>query len=197
MENSAHTAEHLARLAQRRDALRVELAVLFPAPAPFVWEVGCGHGHFLTAYAQAHPQQLCIGVDITVERIARALRKRNRTRLSQLHFLRAEANLFLEALPAGAVFTAIYVLFPDPWPKRRHHKHRLMQPEFLSAIAGRAGKGARLYFRTDHEPYFRAVEASVRQHPQWELKEESWPFEMRTVFQERAPNYHSLIAARV
>ena len=197
MKNPARTADHLARLSQRGDDLRSELARLLPAPASFVWEVGCGHGHFLTAFAQAHPGQLCIGIDVILERIERARRKRNRAHLEHLHFVRAEARLFLESLPAGAAFKAVYVLFPDPWPKRRHHKHRLMQADFLGLVADRAGEGARLYFRTDHEPYFREVEAAVRQHPRWEVVEENWPFEMQTVFQERAQSFRSLVAARV
>lgn len=197
MENAARTADHLARLSQRGDDLRVKLAELLPGSAPFVWEVGSGHGHFLTAFAQAHPEELFIGIDVILERIERANRKRNRARLDRLHFVRAEARLFLESLPVAATFKAIYVLFPDPWPKRRHHKHRLMQPDFLSLVAGRAGEGARLYFRTDHEPYFQDVEAAVRQHAQWKIVEESWPFEMRTVFQERAESYRSLVAVRV
>ncbi len=188
--------EHLQQIAQRREALRAALAEMIPPQSEFIWEVGCGHGHFLAAYAQAHPQQLCIGIDVILERIERANRKRDRARLPRLHFLRAEAHLFLEALPPDAKFTAVYMLFPDPWPKRRHHKHRLMQFEFLNAIAKRAGEGARLYFRTDHPAYFCEVEALVRAHGAWRLVEEPWLFEVPTVFQERVASYRSLVAAR-
>jgi len=99
-------------------------------------------------------------------------------------------------LPAGTELAAIYVLFPDPWPKARHHKHRLLQPEFLGAIARRAGLGTRLYFRTDHEPYFVDTAAALRSHPDWQLVDEPWPFEERTVFQARAPSFRSLVATR-
>jgi tRNA (guanine-N7-)-methyltransferase len=196
VDNATRTAEHLARMAERRAALEQVLAGIFPAPARLVWEVGSGHGHFLTAYAQAHPGELCVGVDVILERIGRATRKRDRAQLGNLHFIRAEAKMFLEALPPGAELAAVYVLFPDPWPKLRHHKHRLMQADFLGAAAGRAGQGTRLYFRTDHEPYFSDAEEALRAHEAWQLVDEPWPFEERTVFQARAPSFQSLVAVR-
>lgn len=161
-----------------------------------VWEVGCGHGHFLTAYAKLHPEDFCVGVDIIRDRIERAGRKARRARLPHLHFLIAEANDFLAVLPVGVEFSSVYVLFPDPWPKRRHHKNRLMQPAFLDSLAQRAGQGTRLYFRTDFEPYFAEVAKIVNEHPRWKRLEEPWPFEAETVFQARAPTHFSLIAGK-
>ncbi len=188
---------HRLELAARCEALRGELARIVPAGAQLVWEVGCGHGHFLTAYAAAHPGELCVGVDQELDRIRRAVRKQERARLPNLHFVRAEARLFFEALPADATLAAIFVLFPDPWPKRRHHKHRLLQEIFLGDVAGRAGPGTPLYFRTDHAEYFSAVEAMLRTHADWRLVPgEPWPFERETVFQQRAAGHFSLVARR-
>jgi tRNA (guanine-N7-)-methyltransferase len=188
---------HLARLAARRDALSAELARWLPAGARFVWEIGCGHGHFLTAYAAAHRDELCVGVDTELDRIRRAIRKQERAQLPNLHFLRTEARLFLETLPADATLAAVFILFPDPWPKRRHHKHRLLQEEFFSALAVRAGQGTPFYFRTDHAEYFLEVETLLRAHPDWRLApDEPWPFEEATVFQQKAPAHHSLVALR-
>jgi tRNA (guanine-N7-)-methyltransferase len=158
--------------------------------------VGCGHGHFLAAYAAAHRDRCCIGVDIASDRIARAERKRSRARLANLHFLQAEAGAFLAALPGHAILSEIFVLFPDPWPKRRHRKHRVLQPGFLAAVAARAGQGARLYFRTDDEAYFSSVDEVIKSLPEWRLTREPWPFEVATVFQSRAPSHSSLTAVR-
>lgn len=197
MDNPARTAEHRERLAQRRETLQAAFErILPPGRTAFVWEAGCGHGHFLTAYAQAHPERICVGVDLVWERIARANRKRDRAQLANLHFLQAEARMFLEELPDRATLSAVYVLFSDPWPKQRHHKHRLLQPDFLTAVAARAEEGARLYFRTDYEPYFLEAEATVRAHEAWRLSDEAWPFETITVFQQRASSHRSLIAIR-
>src|SRR5262245_42435766 len=111
---SQRTLTHLAEMDGRRRTLRAELAQIFTEPRTFVWELGCGHGHFLAAYAQANPHVLCIGIDIVGERIRRALRKRDRAQLKNLFFLHAEAYLFLETLPESARFSDLFVLFPDP-----------------------------------------------------------------------------------
>lgn len=184
-------------IAQRRTALRAELAAMLPTPDPIVWEVGCGHGHFLERYAAEFPSRVCVGVDLSSERIARALRKAQRGRLSNCHFIRAEALEFLHALPPLVTFREIWVLFPDPWPKKRHHKNRVLQPEFFEAIASRAGEGTRLYFRTDHGEYFQAVTEALTGLQTWQPAPAApWPLEHQTVFQARAASYHSLVAVR-
>jgi len=196
MDNPIRTAEHISRVSQRRKNLQEQVASLLPPTACFVCEFGCGHGHFLAAYAAAYPERLCLGLDISRERIARANRKRERAKLTNLHFVHADAGDFLDALPAGTTCSEIYMLFPDPWPKRRHEKNRLMQPEFLQAVTRRAGEGARLYFRTDYEPYFRDAESLLCRHPGWQMVAGPWPFEQVTVFQSRAASHFSLAARR-
>ena len=196
MENAARTEAHLARIRDRDTSLRAVCAALLPAPGTFVWEMGCGHGHFLTAYAAAHPGRCCIGVDIASDRIGRAERKRGRAKLANLRFLQADAAAFLAALPAHARLSEIYVLFPDPWPKRRHQKNRVLKPAFLADVAARAGEGARLYFRTDDQSYFSYVEEVINKSREWELTDDPWPLEVATVFQSRASSHRSLNAAR-
>ena len=181
---------------ERRRVLREALQGILTTDRPLVWELGCGHGHFLTAYAQTHPERVCVGIDIVSERIERALRKRDRAKLANLHFIRAEARLFLEELPPRARFEDIFVLFPDPWPKLRHHKHRIMQPDFLTAAAARATATAHLCFRTDFTPYFNEAAAVVRAHRDWTVVGEPWPYEHETVFQSRVKAFHSLVARR-
>jgi tRNA (guanine-N7-)-methyltransferase len=184
-------------VAERRDRLRLQLKQLVPPQSAFVWEVGSGHGHFLSAYAGADPGKLCIGIDISSDRVARAKRKGDRAHLGNLHFFLAGDDDFLAALPEGAHFSEVYLLFPDPWPKRRHHKNRVMKPEFLAAVAARAVKGASLYFRTDHEGYFGEAVAIVRADPLWrESAGAALPFEEPTVFEKRAERHFTLVARR-
>ena len=109
---------------ERREALREVLGRILGPESRFVWEIGSGHGHFLAAYARTHPGKVCVGIDIASDRVARADRKRERALLGNLHFIRADAEDFLASMPDGARFTAVFILFPDPWPKRRHHKNR-------------------------------------------------------------------------
>ncbi|WP_404424607.1 tRNA (guanosine(46)-N7)-methyltransferase TrmB [Nibricoccus sp. IMCC34717] len=197
MLNPARTAEYLQRRDARCLALREDLAKRLGGAGECTLEIGCGHGHFLTAYAEAHPDELCVGIDIILDRIERAERKRTRAGLEQLQIIRAEALEFLDALPEGVRWDRIFILFPDPWPKRRHHKNRLLQPDFLTRLAATAAPGAQLCFRTDHEGYFADALATVRDHPLWRLAPDAaWPFERPTVFQERAAAYQSWIACR-
>lgn len=189
--------EFIAHVTQRRSALREELAVQVPAGTSLVLEIGCGHGHFLARYAADHPDRLCLGVDMINERISRARRKVARARLDNCHFIRAEARECIDSFASGVTFSEIWVLFPDPWPKKRHHKHRLLQPEFFEHLAGRAGAGTRLYFRTDHGEYFSQVAAFLPKLKTWQPEPSApWPLEPETVFQARAPSYQSLVAVR-
>jgi tRNA (guanine-N7-)-methyltransferase len=196
VDSPAFSREYRAVVAGRRREIHEKLEdILNPRPrAPFLLEIGSGHGHFLAAYASAHPEKLCIGIDIVSERVERAVRKRDRAALKNLHFLRAEARLFLQVLPADAQVSEVFILFPDPWPKLRHHKHRILQPEFLVALARHATHDCRLYFRTDHRAYFDSACGVVAVSGHWKLLDAPWPFEFETVFQSRAKHHQSFIA---
>src|SRR5690242_7712289 len=114
--------EFIEHVRQRRARLGEELAAIVPAKSSIVLEIGCGHGHFLARYAAENPAKLCVGVDVIGERIERATRKATRAGLANCHFLRGEAREVIESLPPGVTFAETWVLFPDPWPKKRHHK---------------------------------------------------------------------------
>lgn len=190
-----YTPRYTTLLEQRRADVRAQLDAIMPSgDATFVWEIGSGHGHFLNAYAAAHPDQLCLGIDIVGERVERAVKKRDRAKLANLHFIHAEARLFLETLPDDARISTVFLLFPDPWPKLRHNKHRILQPSFLRAVASHAEPECPLYFRTDFTPYFDAARDALEVDPHWKLTQDPWPFEFQTVFQQRAASYHSLVA---
>jgi tRNA (guanine-N7-)-methyltransferase len=193
----AFKPEFVEHVTQRRAALRAELAALVPPSTAIVLEIGCGHGHFLARYAAEFPARPCLGVDVINERIVRARKKAARAKLTHCHFVRAEARELIESLAPGITFADIWVLFPDPWPKKRHHKHRILQPEFFEFLAGRAGEGARLYFRTDYREYHESVAAIVPKLKTWQPDPAApWPLEHETVFQARAPSYQSLVAIR-
>jgi tRNA (guanine-N7-)-methyltransferase len=186
-----------ALLERRREVVAEKLqSILPPSASAFTWEVGCGHGHFLTAYATAHPDRLCIGVDIESARIERAEKKRIRAALPNLHFIHAEARLFLQALPSHGRIHEVFVLFPDPWPKSRHHKHRLLQPGFLETLALHTTPDARIFFRTDHREYFTEGVAAITRSIYWEKCDTPWPFEFETVFQSRASTHYSVVTRK-
>ena len=188
--------EFVHRVEARLEQLRTELPpVLPPPPAAITLEIGCGHGHFLTRFAEAHPERFCLGIDILSDRLERANKKRNRAGLTNVRFHKVEAVELLECLPAGISFEEVFLLFPDPWPKKRHHKNRLVRPEFLESLATRMVPGGRFYFRTDHTEYFAAGREVLEQQPRWRIDPAApWPFEEATVFQLKAPAYQSLVA---
>lgn len=179
---------------QRLADLRERFFPRLPAAdgAPLTLEIGCGHGHYLAAYAEARPGEFCVGIDLLADRIERAERKARRAKLANLAFVQAEASLFLSALaelPAAPKLARVFVLFSDPWPKRRHWKHRVVQSALLDTLAGLTAPGARFHFRTDHPDYFSYAAEIVQTHEKWRLAteaEEPWPFEHVSVFEERA-----------
>lgn len=181
-------------LEKRLAALRADFFPRLPSSGgkSLTIELGCGHGHYLTAYAGARPEEYCVGLDLLADRIARAERKAKRAKLDNLAFVQAEASLFLSALaavPERAPVRRIFVLFSDPWPKRRHWKHRVMQTELLDLLAGMTESGASVHFRTDHPDYFGYARDVVAAHGAWRLatpEEAPWPFEHLSVFEERA-----------
>ncbi|MEY4489184.1 MAG: hypothetical protein RIQ79_1692 [Verrucomicrobiota bacterium] len=184
-------------LDQRLSELKGDVFPRLQGHAHLTLEIGSGHGHFLTAYAEAHPDEFCVGVDLIADRLRRAERKSDRTGSGNILWVQAEAGLLVEAMPADCVLSRIFVLFPDPWPKRRHWKNRLIQTAFLDALAAKSRPGAQLFFRTDHTEYFSYARDVILAHPLWRVDEEvKWPFELVTVFQQRADQYQSLIAIR-
>ena len=194
--NSLRRNAHAEVIANRRGALSLEIQAVLRGTTSLICEIGSGHGHYLTAFAARNPDKMCVGVDIVDDRVSRANRKRDRAGLTNLHFFHADARLFLETLPAEMTLHSVFVLFPDPWPKKRHHKNRILRPEFLDLIAARAVPDARLYFRTDHQLYFDFAKANVAHHARWQLTNCEWPFEHVTVFQSRAAHYFSFCAER-
>ena len=119
--------------------------------------MGCGKGRFLTGRAAAHPETDFLGIERMLGRVHSFDEKCRRLKLANAHVLRLEAlYTFWYLLPSHGV-NRVYVFFPDPWPKRKHHSHRLFGPLFLKALWKRLTVGGRIEFATDHEEYFRFV----------------------------------------
>jgi len=132
---------------------------LFPSPQPPEVELGCGDASFLVQLAQRHPDHNFIGVERLLGRIRKLDRKGRRHGLSNLRGIRLEAAYFLEyLLPPGSVHT-LHVYFPDPWPKVRHHHHRLVNDRFPSLAHAALVPGGCVYLRTDDPPYFEQMQA--------------------------------------
>ncbi len=159
------------------------------------FEIGAGKGHYLSAYGAAFPNELCVGIDIISSRVRDGEKKNERRGNTNVHFIKAMCSEFLDAMPADLKFGKVMIFFPDPWPKKRHHKNRLIQPEFLSLLKKYCTAETILYFRTDHEEYFAWSKEIFENHPDWQILESSeLPFEEVSQFQRILPVFQTLAA---
>jgi len=198
VEPSQAYAEMLAAVQERRRALAAACAEAFPEPCAITFEAGCGHGHFMAAYAEAHPGERCLGVDLVTKRIERCNRKKENRGLANALFLKAELFELLEALPAHVRFGRVLMLFPDPWPKKRHHRRRMLNHTFLNAIADKMSPDGDFCFRTDHAELYEWAVEHVQENERWEIDPSAaWPFEHTSFFQNLMDGWHSFIAKPV
>lgn len=189
--------QHEAWVARRKEALQQLCAERFCDCPQLTLEIGCGHGHYLNAYALAHPQERCVGIDILGKRVEKSTSKQVKRELANLEFIKAEATEFLAALPAQVALTRVMLLYPDPWPKKRHFKNRLVQAPFLNLLAGRMATGSFFYFRTDHEGYWEWAKEELQAHPAWDIDEAAeWHFDAPSFFEEVKGRGKPLIARR-
>ena len=168
----------------------------FDLSRPLEIEVGCGKGRFLTGRARQHPECDFLGIERMLERVRLFEGKCRREQIPNAKVLRLEAlYAFHYLLPAHHART-VYVFFPDPWPKKKHHSHRLFGPLFLNALWKRLEIGGKLEFATDHAGYFEAVKECFAQDARFEPTEpmprpqEVWT-EFETMFREQGLPIHS------
>ncbi|MDQ8194850.1 hypothetical protein QEH59_10465 [Coraliomargarita sp. SDUM461004] len=163
-----------------------------------LFEAGCGHGHWLSDYAEAHPDTICVGIDLISWRIRKGNDKKAKRGIQNLYFYKAELGEFLGALPASLRFERTVLLFPDPWPKAKHHRRRMVQSALLDELARRTDVGGEFCFRSDDRPYFDWAVEHLQAHDEWIIDEAApWPYESETYFQSLMDAYFSVIAKRV
>lgn len=153
--------EALARLRPRWgvpvDGAALDLVRLFGRSAPVVLEIGSGTGEATAALAAADPERDVLAVDVHTPGVASLLRLAERAGLTNVRVAEGDALVVLrDMLPPGSL-DEVRVLFPDPWPKARHHKRRLVQPPFAALVAARLREGGRLHVATDWPDYAEQV----------------------------------------
>jgi tRNA (guanine-N7-)-methyltransferase len=132
----------------------LDLAQLFPKPQPLEVELGCGDASFLAGYAQRHPDRNFIGVERLLGRIRKLDRKGRRAGLTNLRGVQIESSYFLQYLLPPRSASVLHIYFPDPWPKKRHHKYRLINESFPRLAQAALAPGGVVYLRTDDKDYF-------------------------------------------
>jgi tRNA (guanine-N7-)-methyltransferase len=127
---------------------------MFPFIQPLEVELGSGDGSFLAQYAGLHPERNFIGVERLLGRLRKLDRKATRLGLKNVRAVRMEAAYFVERLLPLESVNALHIYFPDPWPKRRHRKHRLINERFPHLARQALADGGVVYLRTDDADYF-------------------------------------------
>lgn len=143
----------------------IDFPALFGNANPIELEIGVGKGTFLTEQAKARPNTNFIGIEwakwfwrYSSDRIRRA-------GCGNVRMFRAEASFFLREFIPDASLSVVHIYFPDPWPKSRHHKRRLIQPPFALELVRILLPGGRVQIVTDHQEYFEQIDAVVGGSP--------------------------------
>jgi tRNA (guanine-N7-)-methyltransferase len=132
----------------------LDLAEIFSKPQPLEVELGCGDASFLVEYARRNPEINFIGIERLLGRISKLDKKGRRAALTNLRGVRIESSYFLQWLLPPRSVSALHIYFPDPWPKKRHHKNRLINENFPARARAALAPGGKVYLRTDDADYF-------------------------------------------
>ena len=155
----------------------LDLSALFGRQAPVVLEIGSGMGETTVAMAAADPGRDLLAVEVHVPGLAALVSRIEAAGLSNVRVARGDAVALLTGLPSGCL-DEVRIYFPDPWPKVKHHKRRLMAAPFLELVAGRLRPGGLLHLATDWASYAETALAAltgsadfaidgVRPRPDW------------------------------
>ncbi|MFC4505723.1 MULTISPECIES: tRNA (guanosine(46)-N7)-methyltransferase TrmB [Streptomyces] len=164
------------------DGHPVDLGELFGEDRPVVLEIGFGMGEATAQMAAADPRTGILAVDVHTPGQGNLLNLAEQGGLTNVRVANGDAIILLrEMLPAGSL-AGLRVYFPDPWPKKRHHKRRLIQPEFLDLVATRLRPGAIVHCATDWEPYAEQMLQVLTTHPAFENTQAEGGFAPRPGF---------------
>ena len=134
---------------------------LYPVRRPLEIEIGCGKGRFMLLRAEANPDRNFLGIDYRWRFLREGVTRTWQRKLENLVFYKAEAEeLVLHLVPLASV-AAFHIYFPDPWHKRKHHKRRLLTPEFFKHVHARLEPGGMLQLATDNFDYMIAFRAAL------------------------------------
>jgi len=168
---------------------RLEPAALFPRGQPLEVELGSGDGSFLVNYARLHPERNFLGVERLLGRLRKLDRKGRRAGLENLRGLRIESAYLLEYLLPRRSAAALHIYFPDPWPKRKHRKNRLINDRFTQLALQVLAPGGIVFLRTDDLDYFTQMTAVFAANPAFQKVET--PAELSAVVTDFERNFNA------
>ncbi|TMH45304.1 MAG: tRNA (guanosine(46)-N7)-methyltransferase TrmB [Betaproteobacteria bacterium] len=143
----------------------LDAAAIFGRVAPLVMEIGSGMGETTVAIAKAHDEADFIAVEVHGPGVGALLNAVERERLANVRVIRHDAVEVLEHMIGDATLAAIHLFFPDPWPKKRHHKRRLVQADVAALLARKLAPGGVLHAATDWADYAEQMQAVFAAEP--------------------------------
>jgi tRNA (guanine-N7-)-methyltransferase len=146
-------SEHWPRFGVKFSPTPLDLDALFGRHARRTLEIGFGNGEHLLARASAEPERDFLGVEVHRPGVGHLLLGAAGAEVRNLRVIAHDAVEVLQAQISPGTLDEVQLLFPDPWPKKRHHKRRLVQPAFVVLVASRLASGGRLHIATDWAPY--------------------------------------------
>jgi tRNA (guanine-N7-)-methyltransferase len=150
---------------------RLDLVQLFGRNAPLHVDLGCGDGSFLCEMARQFPKRNFLGIERLTKRVEKVRRKADE--IENVRVLRADTLFAVRYLLRESSVETFYLLFPDPWPKRRHQLRRIFTPDFLDAIVVALVQRGVLRVATDQFDYFHQIERLSRSHLQFQIVPQS------------------------
>jgi tRNA (guanine-N7-)-methyltransferase len=168
---------------------RLDLARLFPRIQPLEVELGSGDGSFLVNCAKARPEHNFLGVERLLGRLRKVDRKGRRAGLANLRGVRVESAYLLEYLLPHQSVIALHVYFPDPWPKRKHRKNRMVNARFTELARQSLAPDGVVYLRTDDADYFSQMRTVFAANPAFRAAET--PGELSAVVTDFERNFHA------
>ncbi|MBN2874376.1 MAG: tRNA (guanosine(46)-N7)-methyltransferase TrmB [Spirochaetales bacterium] len=176
---------------------KINAEILFKRTGPFVVEIGFGMGLATADIAQALPDTSFLGIEVHAPGVGKLLSEIESRQIENLRICRHDAVEIVDSMIEAGSVDGFHVFFPDPWPKKRHHKRRIMNPDFVRLLTSRLRLGGYIYFVTDWEEYAEATLEVLMSEPglsnayaPWAKREDWRPV---TKFEQRALNEGRLI----
>ena len=139
----------------------LDLATIYPRPAPLEVDLGCGDGVFLVAMAEKYPERNFLGIERLLGRVRSACGRASRQAVRNLRVLRVETSYAVNYLLPPSSTAAAHLLFPDPWPKKRHERRRIVTKDFLAAVHRLLAPDGSFRIATDQADYFAVMRELV------------------------------------
>lgn len=146
----------------------LDLDAVFGRHAPRILEIGFGMGETTARIAAAHPENDYLGVEVHTPGIGSLLKQIHEAGLKNVRIIPHDAVEVLQHMIPSESLDGVHIYFPDPWPKKRHHKRRLIQPAFVALVADRLKPGGYLHVATDWQPYAEHILAVLSAEPRLE-----------------------------